>query len=239
MYNISSQLASQTISKITAWNCLVLLGKVSGDLTKEIADRMTVEGWAVGVRIVIKRGYKGVEVFKGLSTIISPLKIAEQILKQTEYKSRGLNIIRRNERLFLVDSFQNPKEKHVVTAQPDGLTCSCMKFKCLKKRMEKEAPQLLKALGQVTLIDGSKLCVTETYNPETRTLEEKIHLQCHHILAVMRQAFNAFSSLEYALNWKQVIKSYKPNQDDWMSNEQWSQELEVLPELGEFKRKTK
>lgn len=239
MYGISSQLASQTINKNTAWKCLVALRKVSGTLTPFISDRMTVEGWAVGIRVVIKRGYKGIEVFKGLSTIISPLKMALQMMEQTLDKSVGLNVIRKNERLFLVDSFQDPSTKHVVNAQPDGLTCSCMKFKCLKNRMQKEAPQLLKALGNITLLDGSKLCVTETYDPETRTLEEKIHIQCHHIRAVMKQAFNAFSSLEYALNWKQVIKGYKPNSDDWMSNEQWSQELEVLPQLGEFKPKTR
>jgi hypothetical protein len=209
MYNISSSLASQTINKNTAWKCLVALGKVCGEITPEIANRMIVEGWGVGVRVVIKR-----------------------------LKAVGLNVIRKSERLFLVDSFQDPSDKHVVNAQPDGLTCSCMKFKCLKNRMHKEAPQLLKALGQITLIDGSKLCVTEIYDTQTRTLEEKIHIQCHHIRAVMKQ-FNAFTSLEYSLNWKRVIKSYKPHSDDWMSNEQWASELGMLPELGEFKRKTK
>ncbi|MDB9373268.1 hypothetical protein [Nodularia sphaerocarpa] len=239
MYNISSQLASQTISKITVWNCLVLLGKVSGNLTQFTSDRMTVEGWAVGVRVVIKRAYKGIEVFKGLSTIISPLKIAKQILERTEFKSRDLTVTRRSERLFLVDSFQDPSVKHVVNAQPDGLTCSCMKFKCLKNRMEKEAPQLLKAIGQISSPDRSKVCVTEIYDHYTRIIEEKIHIQCHHIRAVMRQAFNAFSSLEYSMNWKQVIKRYKPGQDDWINNERWSEELDMLPELGKFNPKTR
>jgi hypothetical protein len=239
MYNISSSLASQTINKNTAWKCLVSLGKVSGELNPEIANRMIVEGWGVGVRVVIKRGYKGVQVFKGLSTIISPLKMALQMMEQTCLKAAGLNVIRQSERLFLVDSFQDPSTKHVVNAQADGLTCSCMKFKCLKNRMHKEAPQLLKALGQITLIDGSKLCVTEIYDTQTRTLEEKVHIQCHHIRSVMKQAFNAFTSLEYSLNWKQVIKSYKPHSDDRMSSEQWASELGILPELGEFKPKTR
>ncbi len=238
MYGISSALASQTINKNTVWKCLLALGKVSGTLTQFISSRMIIEGWAVGVRVVIKRGYKGIQIFKGLSTIISPLKIALHIMEQTFVKSVGLNVIRKSERLFLVDSFQNPKQKHVVTAHPDGLTCSCMKFKCLKNRMEKEAPQLLKALGQINLLDGSKLCVTEIYDHISRTIESKIHLQCHHIKAVMREFFNAFSSLEYAFNWKQVIKSYQPNSDDWMGDEQWEQELEFFPEdWGEFKRK--
>lgn len=239
MYNISSQLASQTISKNTVWKCLLLLRKVSGNLTPFTSDRMTVEGWAVGVRVVIKRAYKGIEVFKGLSTIISPLKIAKQILEQTEFKSRDLTVTRRSERLFLVDSFQDPSVKHVVNAQPDGLTCSCMKFKCLKNRVEKEAPQLLKALGEISSLDGSKVCVTEIYDYDTRSIEEKIHIQCHHIRAVMRQAFNAFSSLEYAMNWKQVIKKYKTQPNDWINNEQWSEELDMLPELGKFNPKTR
>jgi hypothetical protein len=209
MYNISSQLASQTITKITAWNCLVLLGKVSGNLTKEISDRMTVEGWAVGVRVVIKRGYNGFEVVKGLSTIISPLEMALQFMEQTSSKSIGLNVIRRSERLFLVDSFQDPSNKHVVNAQADGLTCSCMKFKCLQNRMAKEAPQLFKALGQITLLNGYKLAYTEQYDTTTMQLVGKVHIQCHHIRAVMREAFKAYSSSEYLLNWKQVIKSYR------------------------------
>ncbi|MEM7579094.1 MAG: hypothetical protein AAF316_04445 [Cyanobacteria bacterium P01_A01_bin.80] len=239
MYKISSELSSQTINKRTVWKCLVLLGKVSGELTPFISDRMTVEGWGVGVRVVIKRGYKGIQVFKGLSTIISPIKIAFQIMDETCVKSVGLNVARKNERLFLVDSFQDPTHKHVVTAHPDGLTCSCMKFKCLKNRMHKEAPKLLKALGKVALIDGSKLCYNEYYDHQTRTIEEKIHLQCHHIRAVMEQVFNAVTSSEYAFNWKQVIKNYKPQQDDWMSNEKWEQELDILPELGKFKPKTR
>ena len=239
MYGISSSLASQTINKNTVWKCLAVLGKVSGQLTPFISDRMTVEAWAVGVRVVIKRGYKGIQAFKGLSTIISPIKIAYQIMEETCVKSVGLNVIRKNERLFLVDSFQDPKNKHVVTAHPDGLTCSCMKFKCLKNRMHKEAPELLKALGKVAWIDGSKLCANEYYDHQTRTIEEKIHIQCHHVRAVMEQAFNAITSSEYAFNWKQVIKSYKPQEDDWMNDEQWAQELGVLPELGEFKPKTR
>jgi hypothetical protein len=239
VYNISSELASQTINKKTVWDCLLSLGRVSGILTKNISDRMTVEGWAVGVRVVIKRGYKGIEVFKGLSTIISPLKMAVLFMERTCLKAAGLKVTRKTERLFLVDSFQDPSTKHVVNAQADGLTCSCMKFKCLQNRMAKEAPQLLKGIGEITLTDGSKFAYTEQYDTKTRQLEGKVHIQCHHIRAVMREAFKAFSSSEYLFNWKQVIKSYRVQQDDWMSSEQWSQELDVLPDLGEFKPKTR
>ncbi|WP_169222440.1 hypothetical protein [Brasilonema sp. UFV-L1] len=238
MYGISSSLASQTINKITAWNCLVSLGKVSGTLTKFMSDRMIVEGWGVGVRVVIKRGYKGIEVFKGLSTIISPLKIALQMMEQTCSKSVKLNVIRKSERLFLVDSFQDPSIKHVVSAQFDGLTCSCMKFKCLKSRMEKEAPQLLKALGQVSLLDGSKVYLTEHYDLNERTIEEKVHLQCHHIRAVMREFFDAFTFQEYLWNWKKVINSYRYSQDNRMSDEEWNESLFPVDNWGEFKRKT-
>ncbi|PAX59429.1 hypothetical protein [Brunnivagina elsteri] len=239
MFGISSQLASQTINKNTVWKCLVALELVSGEITQFISDRMIVEGWAVGVRVVIKRGYKGIRVFKGLSTIISPLKMALQFMEETCLKSRGLNVTRKSERLFLVDSAQDPTNKHVVTAQADGLTCSCMKFKCLKNRMVKEAPQLVKAIGQITLLDGNHLAYTEQFNTETMEMVGKIHIQCHHVRAVMREAFNAFSSTEYLLNWKQVINDYRVQRDDWMSSERWSQELDNIPELGEFKPKTR
>jgi hypothetical protein len=118
MYNISSQLASQTINKNTVWKCLVSLGKVSGELNPEIANRMIVEAWAVGVRVVIKRSGSS----KGLSTIISVFNMACAMSAETERKSHGLNVIRKSERLFLVDSFQDPSHKHVITAQADGLT---------------------------------------------------------------------------------------------------------------------
>ncbi len=238
MYGISSTLASQTINKATVWNCLVILGLVSGDLDKFTADRMTVEGWAVGVRVVIKRAYKGIQVFKGLSTIISPLKIAMHIFEREELKSRGLSVIRKNKNLFLVDSCKDPKQKHAVRAYSYGLECSCMKFKCMRNRIEKEAPQLLKALGKVSLLDGSQIAYTEQYDTSTHTLEGKVHLQCHHIRAVMRKAFNAFTSLEYLMNWKQVINSYVPNQDSWMDADQWREELFPPSMWGEFKRKS-
>lgn len=238
MYNISSELANQTINKATVWNCLVILGLVSGNMDKFTADRMTVEGWAVGVRVVIKRAYKGIQVFKGLSTIISPLKIAMHILEGEDLKSRGLGIIRKNKNLFLVDSCKNPKQKHIVRAYSDGLQCDCMKFKCLKERMFKEAPQLLKALGQVSMIDGSRVTYTEQYDTLTHTFEGKVHLQCHHIRAVMRKEFNAFTSDEYLMNWKQVINSYVPNQDSWMDEDQWREALFPPSMWGEFKRKS-
>ncbi len=83
MFGISSELASQTISKNMIWDCLIESGKVSGSLTSDILKRMTVEGWAVGVRVVIQRAHKGIESIKGLSTIISPLKIITQFMKLT------------------------------------------------------------------------------------------------------------------------------------------------------------
>ena len=238
MYGISSTLANQTIDKVTAWNCLVSLGFVSGDLTPFDANRMTVDGWAVGVRVVIKRAYKGIQVFKGLSTIISPLKIASRMLEQAEWKSHGLNVIRKNKNLFLVDSYQDPKQKHTVMAYAEGLQCSCMKFKCINSRIEKEAPQLLKALGRVSLLDGSQVAYTEQYDTSTHTLEGKVHLQCHHIRAVMRKAFNAFTSFEYLMNWKQVINSYQPSEDSWMDDDEWRESIFPSSIWGEFRRKS-
>jgi len=120
-----------------------------------------------------------------------------------------LTRLQQSERLFLVDSFQNPNNKHVVNAQPDGLTCSCMKFKCLNKRMHKEAPQLIKSLSQLISTDGTKICVTEIYDHYTKTITEKVHIQCHHIQAVMQQIFHADTSLDYVMNWKQVMKELR------------------------------
>ncbi len=235
MYGISSALASQTIDKNTIWQCLISLEKVSGNLTPFISDRMIIESWAVGVRVVIKRAYKGIQVFKGLSTIISPVKAVKLIMEKIELKSRGLNVIRRGERLFLVDSFQDPKNKYFVIAQAEGLTCNCMKFKCLEKRMHKEAPELLKALDKIILLNNEKLCTTEFYDFTKRTIEKTIHIQCHHIRAVMREAFDAFTSSEYVFNWKKVINRYKSQNDSTNDDD-----LTLFPpNFGRFKRKSK
>jgi len=234
MYGISSELASQTISKNMVWDCLIASGKVSGTLTPDIFKRMTVEGWAVGVRVVIKRATKGLEVLKGLSTIISPLTIITQFMKKSLDKSYSLNVFQQSERLFLVDSFQDRNTKHVVNAQPEGLTCSCMKFKCLNKRIHKEAPQLIKSLSQLISSDGTKLCVTEIYDHQTRTITEKVHLQCHHIQAVMKQIFNADTSLDYVLNWKQTMR--KLREKFYIESQK---EVDLFPDnWGSFSRKT-
>jgi hypothetical protein len=234
MYGISSELASQTISKNMVWDCLIASGQVSGSLTPDIFKRMTVEGWAVGVRVVIKRATKGLEVLKGLSTIISPLKIITQFMKKSLDKSYSLNVFQQSERLFLVDSFQDRNTKHIVNAQPEGLTCSCMKFKCLNKRIHKEAPQLIKSLSQLISSDGTKLCVTEIYDHQTRTITEKVHVQCHHIQAVMKQIFNADTSLDYVLNWKQTMK--KLREKSYIESQK---EVDLFPDSwGSFNRKT-
>jgi hypothetical protein len=174
------------------------------------------------------------EIAKGLSTIISPLKIVTQLMKKSLDKSYSLNVFQQSERLFLVDSFQDPRTKHVVNAQPDGLTCSCMKFRCLNKRIYKEAPQLVKSLSQLISSDGSKLYVTEIYDHQTRTITEKVHIQCHHIQAVMQQIFQATTSLEYVMNWRRIMTNLKSkllNKAQDISN--------IFPQAwGEFKRKT-
>ena len=110
-----------------------------------------------------------------------------------------------------------------------------MKFKCLNNRMDKEAPQLVKALGQLINENGEKICVTEVYDHETGTIEEKVHLQCHHIQAVMQKIFNANTFLEYVLNWKQNIKNYRMQE---RAKEQ-QEESDLFPSSwGEFRRKT-
>jgi hypothetical protein len=235
MFGISSELASQTISKNMVWDCLVESGKVSGSLTSDILKRMTVEGWAVGVRVVIKRVKIGNETIKGLSTIISPLKIITQFMKKSLEKSYSLHVFQQSERLFLVDSFQNPNNKHVVNAQPHGLTCSCLKFKCLNKRMHKEAPQLINSLSQLISADGTKICVTEIYDHYTKTITEKVHIQCHHIQSVMKQIFHADTSLDYVMNWKQVMKELKVK-----SYLEKAEEADLFPaNWGTFTRKTR
>ena len=198
MYRMSSALASQTCNKTTVWNCLVLQGLVAGDISKFDADRMIVQPWAVGIRVVIKRAYKGIEIFKGLSTIISPFKIARQIMAQTEYKSIGLGVKRIRDNVFLVDSFQDRGEKHTVMAYPDKLTCNCMKFKCLSSRLPREAVDLLEAIEQV-----------EEHGSKIASAQGRVHIQCHHIRAVMREGFDAFTSAEYLKNYRQSIVNYR------------------------------
>jgi len=115
-----------------------------------------------------------------------------------------------------------------------------MKFQILQERMMDEAPKLVEALGKVALLDGSKVAYTEYYDPDTRSLVGKVHLQCHHIRAVIRQHFDAYTLQEYLWNWKKVISAYNTEQHSVKASVEKPQDLGIFPtsDWGEFRRKT-
>jgi len=208
MFDLSSQLASQTISKKIVWAYLTAQRKVSGEITHSDIQRMTVELWATGVRVVLKKAAPTIIEMakKGLSTIISIWEIGRTIARETIDKSIGLAVTRKSDRIYLVDSRQGG-EKHTVAAYPDGISCSCMKFKCLSNRISNEAPKLRSAIARAE-VPGTQdaIALSEQYDTSTRRIVETDHIYCHHILACIREIFGSSSIQDYLFSYSKVTK---------------------------------
>lgn len=198
---ISTALQSQTFNKRNTWQALRELGIVKDDLSKEESDRLLVEGWWIGVRVILKRSVKHIlqNTQKGFSTIVSWKNIFKAIFNDSWRKSSQILTEHIQDNKFKVESFQNREEYHIVKAYPTGLQCSCMKYKCIKNRLD-EAPQLKK---EFKLSDYWKL---ERYNEKTNQLEITSSPFCHHILAVVKKEFDSHSLQEYNWKYKEIIE---------------------------------
>lgn len=213
MFELSSQLQSQTVSKKIVWKYLTGKRKVTGEITHTDIQRMSIEFWAVGVRVVLRKTANTATELakKGLSTIISIWDIGRTIANDTIAKSIGLAVIRKSDRIYLVDSNQGG-DKHTVAAYPDSISCSCMKFKCLSNRISNEAPKLRSAIAKAE-VPGSQdaIALTEQYDTHSRRIVETEHIYCHHILACIREAFNSSTIQDYLFSYAKVTKkSTKP-----------------------------
>ncbi len=225
MFFISSALASQTASKTTAWDSLVMLGQRLGDITKQHADHMTIDHWWVGLRVRIKpfweigRNVISATYHKGISTIISWKQIAARIMEKAEDKSLDLEVIREGNIFIKVQGSQATSGYWTVKAFPQGLTCNCWHFRCLHNRMVrgfdgiKEAQTLLEAIKNYRTPSGLQPALKERADLDSSghvKIISECQIQCHHIRAAMRECFEAFTVGEYLFN-------YRKKQADWMN----------------------
>ena len=132
MINLSTQLASQTISKNAIADLLYYLGR---DKWEENYNRhqLTIEAWAVGIWVR--------EI-----GIISYKDLAEFMRNSTKLKASGLQVERRSPSLFLVEGSQ--QSRYAVIRQNGHYTCECMLYRCRHNRLRKELPQLFEALNK-------------------------------------------------------------------------------------------
>jgi hypothetical protein len=137
---VSSQLMSQCVSTR-------LIAEVLWRFDRQVWEtfsvhRISVEAWAVGVRVYGEGVRGGLVSYRDLVSILKDEAIA---------KSEQLGVERRGKNLWIVDSFQGAK-KHSVLRLGGHLGCDCMKYKCWSNRMNDELPALFKAL------DGKLFC---------------------------------------------------------------------------------
>ena len=129
---VSSQLTSQTISKyVLSW----LLNKIGRTkwTEKYNSHDLVIEAWANGVWVK-------------QAGIISYKNLAEALRLESQAKAHNLSV-QKVSKGFLVSSFQDNDRKYFVSLNNKKWTCNCMRYGCWNHRMEKELPQLYKALN--------------------------------------------------------------------------------------------
>ena len=198
--SISTQLQNQTFSKRNCWAALQNLGIVSTEYSQKDSDRLIVEGWWIGVRIVLKRTVNSLleKTQKGFSTIISWKNVFKAIFRDSWNKSEEITARYIDGDLFHVESRREPGGYHQVIARPTGLSCSCKKYQIVKEHIH-EAPELKQ---QFKLSDEWSV---EIYNEETDKLEIISSPFCHHGIRVMREFFEAETLKKYAWKYKDTI----------------------------------
>lgn len=132
MVRLSSELASQTISKRAIADLLFYLGRSKWEKNYN-SHQLTIEAWAVG--IWVKQ-----------AGIISYEDLAEFIRETTKLKASGLAVDKRSDNLFLVQGSQ--KSCYAVIRQNGHYICECMLYRCRHNRLRNELPQLFEALNR-------------------------------------------------------------------------------------------
>lgn len=128
----SSELMSQTMSKYVLSWLLSQMGR--NNWTKNYNQHdLIIEAWANGVWVK-------------QAGLVSYRDLAEALKFESEAKAYNLSVEKVNNG-FLVSSFQGGDRKYFVSLKNKKWICNCMRYGCWNNRMEKELPQLYKALN--------------------------------------------------------------------------------------------
>lgn len=132
MSKLSSELASQTISRNTIAELLHYLGRTKWEQNYN-RYQLEIEPWFVGIWV-------------NVAGIISYRDLADFIRETTKLKAASLQVEQRSPSLFLVQGTQ--KSKYAVVRQRNYFQCECMLYRCRHNRLRRELPQLFQALNQ-------------------------------------------------------------------------------------------
>ncbi len=132
MIKISSELASQHISRHAIGDLLYYLERIHWANNCNY-HQLTIEAWEVGIWVK--------EV-----GIISYKDLAEFIRETSIFKASGLQVQQRSPNLFLVQGSQRPW--YTVQRRSRQYICECMLYRCRRKRLRNEFPQLFEALNK-------------------------------------------------------------------------------------------
>jgi hypothetical protein len=125
---VSSALASQTFSKYVVGQTLDKKGRTKWMESYSVHD-LYVEAWAVGVWVK----QAGIISYKDLAAILK---------EEAQFKAHQLPVEKVNGG-YWVKSHQCSDRYFVTLNKTQGWECECLRYKCWRKRMKTELPQLL------------------------------------------------------------------------------------------------
>lgn len=125
---ISSALASQTMSKYVISNVLYNKGRTKWMENYNVHD-LHIEAWAVGVWVK----EAGLVSYADLASILKSEATMKAQQLPVEKVAGG----------YLVKSHQCSDRYFVSFSKESGWQCECLRYKCWKKRLKTELPQLL------------------------------------------------------------------------------------------------
>lgn len=152
---ISSQLQSQLFSKkATKW-VLVRKGLIWSETNPHL-ENLKIQVFTKCVLVSLPKNPITGE--KGFSVFISMYEYLDYIIKRSTVKAEGIECTRMIKTAWLVESFQDKQDCHTVSVYPDKVSCSCMLYKCLNKRIKLECPYFYKLMQKDDFFCGQVVC---------------------------------------------------------------------------------
>lgn len=153
---ISSQLQSQLFSKKATWDILAEMRLVWGN--NHVPAEMRIEVWATCVYVHLPKNVVRKETPQGLSRFISFWSYLDWFMMRSVSKAQEISAREVRLNIWAVESFQDKSEIHTVHFIKSRITCTCMLYRCLGNRIQKEVPYLYKLMKKSSFFAGQSVC---------------------------------------------------------------------------------
>ncbi|WP_017719751.1 hypothetical protein [Kamptonema formosum] len=191
-FQISSSLQNQLFSQAVTWTLLTAKGKVAGPLDA-CRQQLTVEVWPNVVYVRLEKNVIRRECPWGISTFISYKDYLEHDIKEAFTKATSLKTDRISANYFKIQSETDTKKKSHQILDKHGITCDCMRYQCLDRRIWCEARHLHKLIQENEILQGQ--------------------IPCHHAADVLKSLdFKNFA--DYFQEWPTIQAQIINEEDD-------------------------